>query len=235
MGKRRWSQHFLRDTSVAQFITELVPSGLDIIEVGPGRGALTLPLAEKSKTIYAIEIDPTLAEFLKRQAPPNVVVIVGDALEIEWPRADFFVSNIPYSITSPLLLKLAKYRLPAVVTIQKEVAERLVAAPGTENYGRLTVAIRCHYDVEVLRILPPHVFSPPPKVYSAVVRLTPRRPCVEDFENFQRFTARLFSTRRKTLRRLKLGETEKRVYQLTLEEIVELYKKHFDTTETCRS
>jgi len=223
--RRRFSQHFLKSREVAEFIVGLVPPGLDVLEVGPGLGALTIPLAEKSRMVYAIEIDRGLAEELKRAAPPNVVIIVGDALEVEWPPAQYFVSNVPYEITSPLLLKLARHRLPAVVTVQKEVADRLAAEPGSEEYGRLTVAVRCHYDVEVVRALPPHVFSPPPKVYSAVVRLTPRPPCVEDFEGFQRFTAVLFSTRRKTLRRLKLADSDKRVFQLSLEEIVELYKR----------
>jgi len=222
--RKRLGQHFLRDDAVAEYIVSLVPSGLEVIEVGPGEGVRTIPLARKSRVVYAIEVDAALAEALRRAAPPNVVVIEGDALELEWPKANFFVSNIPYSITSPLLLKLARYRLPAVVTVQKEVAERLAARPGGENYGRLTVAIQCLYQVEVLRVVPPQAFEPPPKVYSAVVRLTPRKPCVDDFESFQQFTAWLFSARRKTLRRLKLANSEKRVYQLSLEEIVELYR-----------
>jgi 16S rRNA (adenine1518-N6/adenine1519-N6)-dimethyltransferase len=225
--RKRLGQHFLRDISIAEYIVSLVPSGLEVLEVGPGRGVLTIPLAQKSRVVYAVEVDRALAEALRRTAPPNVVVIEGDALELEWPKADFFVSNMPYSITSPLLLKLARHRLPAVVTVQKEVAERLSAKPGEENYGRLTVAIQCHYEVEMLRVVPPRAFEPPPKVYSAVVRLTPRRPCVEDFEKFQQFTAWLFSARRKTLRRLKLADSEKRVYQLSLEEIVQLYRKAF--------
>ncbi|MGB9704044.1 MAG: 16S rRNA (adenine(1518)-N(6)/adenine(1519)-N(6))-dimethyltransferase RsmA [Pyrobaculum sp.] len=224
VGRRRLSQHFLVDPSAAEYIVSLVPPGLDVIEVGPGRGALTFPLAAKSRRVYAIELDRELAEWLRQMAPPNVVVIQGDALEVEWPHADFFVSNIPYAVTSPLLLRLASRRLPAVVTVQREVAHRLAAAPGSGDYGRLTVAVRCHYDVEVLRVLPPQVFAPPPKVYSAVVRLTPRAPCVEDFEGFQRFTAWLFSARRKTLRRLGLSPSTKRVYQLSLEEIVELFR-----------
>jgi 16S rRNA (adenine1518-N6/adenine1519-N6)-dimethyltransferase len=222
--RRRLGQHFLRDRSVAEYIVSLVPPGLDVIEIGPGRGALTLPLARKSRTVYAIEVDRRLAETLRMLAPQNVVVIEGDALEVEWPRADFATSNVPYSITSPLLLKLARHRLPAVLTVQREVAERLAAGPGDENYGRLTVAVRCHYDVEILRILPPWVFEPPPKVYSAVIRLMPREPCVDDFDGFQSFTAWLFSARRKTLRRLGLAESERRVYQLSLREIAELYE-----------
>jgi len=211
---------------VAEYIAGLVPSGLDVIEVGPGAGALTIPLAKRSKTVYAIEIDKALAERLRGIAPPNVVIIVGDALEVEWPRADFFVSNVPYSITSPLLFKLIRHRLPAVLTIQREVAERLVARPGSEDYGRLTVAVQCFYDVEILRVLPPYVFDPPPKVYSAVVRLMPKAPCVDNFDEFEKFSAWLFSARRKTLRRLKLADSTKRVYQLTLEELVELFKRH---------
>lgn len=224
MRRRRLAQHFLRDLSVAEFIVGLVPEGLDVIEVGPGTGALTIPLARKSKTVYAIEIDKTLAERLRSLAPPNVVVIIGDALEVQWPQADFFVSNVPYSITSPLLLKLIRHRLPAVLTIQREVAERLVARPGTADYGRLTVAVQCFYDVEILRVLPPHAFDPPPKVYSAVVRLVPKAPCVDDFYEFEKFSAWLFSARRKTLRRLKLADSTKRVYELSLDEIVELFK-----------
>jgi 16S rRNA (adenine1518-N6/adenine1519-N6)-dimethyltransferase len=124
---------FLRDDAVAEYIVSLVPSGLDVIEVGPGEGVLTIPLARKSRLVYAIEVDAALAEALMQAAPPNVVVVVGDALELEWPRADFFVSNIPYSITSPLLLKLARCRLPAVVTVQREVAERLAAEPAAKT------------------------------------------------------------------------------------------------------
>jgi len=175
--RKRLGQHFLRDVSIAEYIAGLVPGGLDVIEVGPGRGILTIPLAQKSRVVYAIEVDPALADALRRTAPPNVVVIEGDALELEWPKADFFVSNVPYSITSPLLLRLAESKLPAVVTVQREVAERLAARPGDENYGRLTVAMQCRYQVEVLRVVPPRAFEPPPRVYSAVVRLTPRSPC----------------------------------------------------------
>ncbi|KUO88590.1 MAG: 16S rRNA methyltransferase [Thermoproteus sp. JCHS_4] len=221
--RKRLGQHFLRDVSIAEYIAGLVPGGLDVIEVGPGRGILTIPLAQKSRVVYAIEVDPALADALRRTAPPNVVVIEGDALELEWPKADFFVSNVPYSITSPLLLRLAESKLPAVVTVQREVAERLAARPGDENYGRLTVAMQCRYQVEVLRVVPPQAFEPPPRVYSAVVRLMPRSPCVDDFEGFQRFTAWLFSARRKTLRRLKLADSERRVYQLSPEEIAQLY------------
>ncbi|MFN7105647.1 MAG: 16S rRNA (adenine(1518)-N(6)/adenine(1519)-N(6))-dimethyltransferase RsmA [Pyrobaculum sp.] len=222
--RRRWGQHFLRDVAVAEFIAGQIPPGVDVLEVGPGRGALTLPLARRARLLYVIEVDRRLVEILRREMPPNVVVIEGDALKISWPKVDHFVSNMPYSITSPLLMRLVEYRLPAVVTVQKEVADRLAAEPGSPNYGRLTVAVRCHYDVETLRHLPPSVFTPPPKVWSTVIRLTPRTPCVEEFQEFQKFTAWLFSHRRKTLRRLKLADTERRVFQLTLEEIVWLYK-----------
>jgi dimethyladenosine transferase (EC 2.1.1.-) len=86
--RKRLGQHFLRDVSIAEYIAGLVPGGLDVIEVGPGRGILTIPLAQKSRVVYAIEVDPALADALRRTAPPNVVVIEGDALELEWPKAD---------------------------------------------------------------------------------------------------------------------------------------------------
>ena len=223
---RRLGQHMLRDRSVAEYIADLVPIGSVVLEIGAGTGILTLELAKRAAKVYAVELDRALAAYLSARAPPNVEVIVGDALKIEWPPADFFASNIPYYISSPLLLKLAERRLPAVVMLQKEVAERLVAAPGSENYGRLTIAVRCNYDVEMLRVVPPRAFSPPPQVYSAVVRLTPRNPCVDDFKSFEKFTAMLFSQRRKLARKLCQKAPEgKRVYQLSLDEIVELFGK----------
>lgn len=224
--RRRLGQHFLRDIRVAEYMASLVPAGLDVIEVGPGRGVLTAELAKRARIVYAIELDKALADALASTAPPNVKVIWGDALEVEWPSADCFASNIPYYISSPLLLKLAERRLPAVVMLQREVAERLAAEPGGAEYGRLTVAVRCNYDVEILRVLPPQAFTPPPKVYSAVVKLTPHRPCVDDFINFQKFTAMLFSQRRRLVRRLcPEAGLDKRIYQLDIEEVVELFKK----------
>ncbi len=223
---RRLGQHMLRDKSVAEYIASLVPAGSVVLEVGAGTGVLTLELAKRASKVYAVELDKALAAYLSARAPPNVEVIVGDALEIEWPQVDLFASNIPYYITSPILLKLAERRLPAVVMLQREVAERLRAEPGSENYGRLTVAVRCNYDVEVLKLVPPRAFSPPPQVQSAIVRLTPRGPCVDDFKSFEKFTAMLFSQRRKLARKACREAPEgKRVYQLTLEEIVELFGK----------
>lgn len=227
MGRRRrLGQHFLRDRGVAKYIAELVPEGSTVIEVGPGEGVLTFELAKRARKIYAIELDPVLAASLAARAPPNVEVIRGDALKVPWPPADYFASNMPYYITSPLLMKLAEAHLPAVVMVQREVAERLAAEPGSAEYGRLTVAIRCKYSVDILRVVPPWAFRPPPKVYSAIVRLTPRPPCVDDFAAFQRFTARLFSQRRRLVKKL-CGDVgvDKRVYQLTVEEVAEIFRR----------
>ncbi|MEL9990994.1 MAG: 16S rRNA (adenine(1518)-N(6)/adenine(1519)-N(6))-dimethyltransferase RsmA [Thermoproteus sp.] len=223
--RKKLGQHFLKDRSIAEYIASLIPEGSVVLEVGAGTGILTLELAKRASKVFAIELDRALAEYLRAVAPPNVEVIIGDALKIEWPPVDIFAANIPYSISSRLLLKLAARRLPAVVMLQREVAERLSAEPGTESYGRLTVAIKCNYDVEMLRVVPPYVFAPPPKVYSAIVKLTPHKPCVNDFKAFEKFTAMLFSQRRRVVRKIcrdgALGD--KRVYQLTLEEVVELF------------
>ncbi|MEZ0248029.1 MAG: 16S rRNA (adenine(1518)-N(6)/adenine(1519)-N(6))-dimethyltransferase RsmA [Thermoproteus sp.] len=223
--RKKLGQHFLKDRSIAEYMAGLIPEGSVVLEVGAGTGVLTLELAKRASKVFAVELDRALAENLRAAAPPNVEVIIGDALKIEWPSVDVFAANIPYSISSPLLMKLAARRLPAVVMLQKEVAERLSAEPGTESYGRLTVAIRCNYDVEVLRVVPPHVFAPPPRVYSAIVKLTPHRPCVNDFKAFEKFTAMLFSQRRRVVRKVCRGDAfgDKRVYQLTLEEVVELF------------
>jgi len=222
--RRALGQHFLKNAEIAEFIASRVPIGSTVLEIGPGLGILTRELAKRASKVYAIELDRELAKRLK--GIPNVEVIEGDALKVDWPKADFFASNIPYYITSPLLLRLAEAHLPAVVMLQREVANRLAAEPGEENYGRLTVAIKCKYHVEILRVIPPKFFDPPPKVYSAIVELKPLKPCVDDFKKFEEFTAFLFSRRRKTLRKLiktSASFADKRVYQLSIEELVELY------------
>lgn len=226
MRRRRLGQHFLRDPAIAEYIAGLVPQGSVVLEVGPGTGTLTLALAKRASKVIAIEVDRALAAYLSARVPPNVEVLIGDALAIDWPKADFFASNIPYSISSPLLLKLSSAHLPAVVMLQREVAERISAPPGSDAYGRLTLAVRCNYDVEVLRVVPPWVFSPPPRVYSAIVRLTPHTPCVDDFKSFEKFTSMLFSQRRKIARKVcDKAPRGKRVYELSLEEVVDLFRQ----------
>lgn len=234
MGRRgfkpvkRLGQHFLVDEGVADFIVSQIPLGSTVLEIGGGTGVLTRRLVRRASKVYAIELDRRLAEILGKKVP-EAEVIVGDALKVEWPPVDWVVSNIPYGITGLLIPKVLKFRRPAVLTVQKEVAERLAAVPRTYEYGRLTVLTQCLAEVERLLVVRPEAFYPRPKVYSAVVRLMPKSPCTEDIEGLEDLTRRLFSWRRRTVRVLvKRGiippvvDESLRVYELSIQDIVKI-------------
>ncbi|HUP20961.1 MAG TPA: 16S rRNA (adenine(1518)-N(6)/adenine(1519)-N(6))-dimethyltransferase RsmA [Gemmatimonadota bacterium] len=183
----RLSQHFLHDRGVAARIADSVgaPPGARVVEIGPGRGALTEPLLARGYRVLAIELDPDLAAGLRRRWPEGspLTVVVGDALEVPLPAGGlpdpaWGVGNLPYAVTSPLLFRILEQVDVAAVRdmvfmIQREVAERLAADPGTKAYGALTVGVRLLADVEILFDVGSGAFQPPPAVVSTVVRLTP--------------------------------------------------------------
>lgn len=209
-------QHFLADENVLLRIVETIdPKPSEIaVEVGAGLGTLTVALAPHVQSLSAVEIDPRLTPILKEQvAPfPNVTVIEADFLCL--PLAQFgegllIVGNLPYGITSEVLLKLIRERdsvSRAVFLVQEEVGEKLVAPPGPK-VTRLGLHLRAYYEVDLARKISRHVFFPPPEVDSALIRLrklpVPRITASE--EGFEGTLALLFSTRRKTLRRVLLG------------------------------
>jgi 16S rRNA (adenine1518-N6/adenine1519-N6)-dimethyltransferase len=190
-----------------------------VLEVGPGRGDLTRELLQRGASVVAIEKDVRLAEQLgtgnAERGTDALTVVTGDALELDWhrlvPRSAFPVprwkvaGNIPYYITSPLIEKALTPPLPerVVFLVQAEVADRLAAAPGSKTYGALTVGVQAVARVERVFGVPAGAFQPPPKVASAVVRLTPlATPLIEPAEAraFRRFVTACFSQRRKQLR-----------------------------------
>ena len=175
-----------------------------VLEVGCGLGNLTKLLLKNVKRVYGIEIDPRFCKMLREKFADEIesgrfILIEGDALKVEFPKFDKFVANIPYQISSPLTFKLLKqdFKL-AVVTYQKEFAERLVAREGSKRYGRLSVVAKAYCRAEVLDTIPPKAFKPRPKVESAIVRIFPEPEIVvenkEVFEDLVRFA---FSRRRK--------------------------------------
>ena len=176
-----------------------------VIEIGPGRGALTEKLLERSGRVVAIEVDPTLVQHLRERFAGNsrLEVVQGDVLETDlarWGRAPV-AGNLPYYITSPILEKAVRLGAPrAVFLIQQEVAERLVARPGTREYGFLTVQTALFANVRYLFRVKPGAFRPPPKVDSAVVMLEPQLRMVERPEELIRFVGHCFGHKRKTLR-----------------------------------
>ena len=214
-ARKRFGQHFLEPAWVDKLVASIDPAPSDIfVEVGPGRGALTLALAPRVARVIAVEIDRDLAAALPARVPPNVQVVRGDFLRTDFngllrdvPQPVRVVGNLPYNVASPILFQLLHGALQgrrfqdATLMLQKEVADRLCAGPGSEGYGALAIQVSLLADVTRLLTLPPGAFRPPPKVTSAVVQLRFREPVadVPDLQDFERLVRGLFLQRRKTL------------------------------------
>ncbi len=176
--------------------------GEQVLEIGPGEGTLTQELLARGLKVIAIEKDGRLAATLKLA---NLQMIEGDALRVAWPRVNKIVGNIPYYITSPLIDKALTPPLPEriVFLVQDEVADRMAAPPGGKTYGALSVGVQAVAKVEKLFTVAPGSFRPPPKVRSALIRLTPlAQPLVMDVEvaPLRAFVTACFSKRRKQLK-----------------------------------
>lgn len=206
--RKRFGQNFLHDQAVINSIVRAIAPQLNdcMVEIGPGLGALTQPLMTKLNALTAIEIDRDLHAGLL--AFPKLNVIHADALDVNYTELGDqlrLVGNLPYNISTPLILHLLHFA-PAIIDmhfmLQKEVVTRLAAQPGSKSFGRLSVMVQYHCEVEHLFDVPPTAFDPPPKVESAIVRLTPyrQRPYPKvDLHVLEALVARAFSMRRKTL------------------------------------
>lgn len=225
-ARKRLGQHFLHDPAVLEKIVhEISPQSADlIVEIGGGQGALTRPLLERLDKLHVIETDPRMIPVLNALAPTDrLEVHQADALEFEFDRLApepgilRVVGNLPYNISTPLLFHLLRYR-DAIrdlhLMLQKEVAERMTAGPGSKRYGRLTVMLAAWTDIEPCFDIGPGAFRPAPKVRSTLVRILPRRQSkfvIVDQAAFKRLVSLAFSMRRKTMRRIlkgRLTETE---------------------------
>jgi 16S rRNA (adenine1518-N6/adenine1519-N6)-dimethyltransferase len=219
-ARKRFSQHFLEAAWVDKLVAALGLQADDwVLEIGPGRGALTRPLAARAGHLLAVEIDRDLAAALDREQLSNVSVVTGDVLTIDLEAAIRTwrgtgehrsriraVGNLPYNVSSPILFRLLEVApaagfVDATLMLQKEVADRLVAAVGTRDYGVLTMLTALGADVTRVLSLPPGAFRPAPKVHSAVVRLTfrPSPVTVGDKKRLVRMIRTVFTQRRKTL------------------------------------
>ncbi len=213
-ANKRLGQHFLHDPAIIDRIISAVDPrpGDHIVEIGPGRGALTLPLAASGARLDLVELDRILAEALAAHPDlARVRVHRANALEIDYARfatdGPFrLVGNLPYNISSPLLfrfLEAAEHIRDMTLMLQREVVERMVASPGTRDYGRLTVMLAARCRVEKLFLVRAGAFSPPPKVESAIVRVVPHAtPPFDpvDWGLFEKLVRAGFGARRKTLR-----------------------------------
>jgi 16S rRNA (adenine1518-N6/adenine1519-N6)-dimethyltransferase len=229
-AKKRLGQHFLHDPAVLRrLVAAIAPAPADrMVEIGPGRGALTRLLLERLDRLDVVEIDRELAASLPASVghPEKLVVHTGDALDFDFaslaaePGSLRVAGNLPYNVSTPLLFHLLEFR-DAIrdlhVMLQREVVERMTARPGGKDYGRLTVMLAAAARCEALFDVGPGAFQPPPKVWSTVVRITPRQPdfAIADRAKFAALVAHLFSMRRKTLGRALKG-------RITAEQIVAL-------------
>lgn len=211
--RKRFGQHFLSATDVISDIVDAVAAkpGDTLVEIGPGLGALTVPLANTGAELHAIEFDRDLAGPLRKRfaAFDNVTIHQCDALKFDFATLGDdlrIVSNLPYNISTPMLFRLIEYKhyiRDLILMLQKEVVDRMASPPGSKSYGRLSIMLGCHMEVQPLFDVPPEAFSPPPKVNSSVVALRPLPDTafrISDPDGFSRLVAKAFSQRRKTVR-----------------------------------
>jgi len=207
---RRLGQHFLRPASVERLLRVIDPRADEVfLEIGPGAGALTLPLAARAREVVAVELDSALAARLRERAPANVHIVTGDALRVDLaalaPAGSRLVGNLPYYVSSPLLRRFLDLRprwRDVHVMLQDEVARRVASPPGSREYGILSVLYALWADTDIPLRFPPGAFQPPPKVDSAILRArfrpTPRAE-VDDPAAFERLVQTAFTRRRRTL------------------------------------
>ena len=211
VARKRFGQHFLADDAVVDDIVRAIDPqpGQAVVEIGPGLGAMTFPLLERCKALTVIELDRNLAARLRKQ--PGLAVIEADVLNVNFAALAMaagqklrVVGNLPYNISTPILFHLlgvcGQVRDQHFM-LQKEVVDRMAAAPGNKDYGRLSVMLQWRYRIEGVLDVPPEAFDPPPRVDSAVVRMEPL-PANDgvDAERLSALVALAFSQRRKILR-----------------------------------
>lgn len=207
MGKRptkRLGQNFLLDDSVIRRAVGFADLSSEdvVLEIGPGLGNLTEELLRTGAKVLAVEQDPAFVKFLERRFGERIELVQADAVKAFLPQFNKVVSNLPYQISSPITFKLLDIGFDvAVLMLQREFAERMVARPGTADYGRLTVGVYYRADCRILFNVPPSSFWPQPKVDSCVVMLTPKSPPfkVADEKVFHDVTKAIFSHRRKKI------------------------------------
>ena len=221
-ARKRFGQNFLSDQSIIHSIVRSInPQPGDLmVEIGPGKAALTEPLLKRLGHMHVVEIDHDLIKFLRLRFANQLTVHEGDVLAFDFkhlisPTQKLrIVGNLPYNISSPLLFHLMPFAgeiLDQHFMLQKEVVERMVACPGSKEFGRLSVMLQARYHMELLLEVPPESFEPAPKVDSAIVRMIPKP--VEtiaqiDFDRLQKLVAQAFSQRRKMLRNTLFDQLE---------------------------
>ena len=207
--RKRFGQNFLVDHRIInQIISTISPKNNDcIVEIGPGKGAITFPLIEHLNHLNVIEIDRDLVSMLESEGQEKLTIYQSDALTFDFsqiPKKLRVIGNLPYNISSPLLFHLLSYRkqiIDMTFMLQKEVVDRIVAPPGNKTYGRLSVMMQAFYEVELMFVVPKESFEPQPKIESAILYLKTReQPLVKNSKPLEEIVKLAFSQRRKTLK-----------------------------------
>jgi len=207
--RKRFGQNFLVDHRIInQIISTISPKNNDcIVEIGPGKGAITFPLIEHLNHLNVIEIDRDLVSMLESEGQEKLTIYQSDALTFDFshiPNKLRVIGNLPYNISSPLLFHLLSYRkqiIDMTFMLQKEVVDRIVAPPGNKTYGRLSVMMQAFYEVELMFVVPKESFEPQPKIESAILYLKTReQPLVKNSKPLEEIVKLAFSQRRKTLK-----------------------------------
>ena len=211
-AKKKFGQNFLVDRYfISKIIKEINPKeGNNILEIGPGKGAITEPVLKKINHISVVEIDPDMIKILKHKiTPKKISILAEDVLGINdefFKKFNKIIGNLPYYIATEIILKLTKiYSSPSELyfMVQKEVAERITAKPSNKSFGRLSVILQYYFDTELLFELPPVAFFPQPKITSAFIRLIRKKrisPKVIDKDSFEQIVKIAFSQKRKTIK-----------------------------------
>ena len=211
VARKRFGQHFLTDGAILDAIVDAIAPqpGQALVEIGPGLGAMTDPLVARAGRLTVIELDRDLAARLRRR--PELEVIESDVLRVDFQalaaargQALRVVGNLPYNISTPILFHLlgaVEHVVDQHFMLQKEVVDRMAAAPGSKDYGRLSVMLQWRYAIESVLDVPPESFEPPPRVDSAIVRMRPLPPArAVDAGLLEELVRVAFSQRRKVLR-----------------------------------
>lgn len=208
--KKRLGQHFLKDPNTARIVADGVTETDTVLEIGPGRGALTTVLAGRARLVHAVELDPEVLPELQRsiEGLSNVEVYLADAMKFDYsalePEPGVLCANLPYNVGSPLVLKFLE-EVPGLrrlrFMVQLEVARRMAAAPRSRDYGAYSVLVQALASVRLVHRVSPRVFEPQPRVWSAVVELERREPPMAEYAGFKELVAAAFVNRRKRLAR----------------------------------
>ena len=241
--RKKWGQNFLRDpNTISKIINCLQPYISDnILEIGPGDGALTNQLSKQIDHIHVVEIDPLLVTQLEKNKYPNVTIHQRDILEWDLNQLKGevkIIGNLPYYISSPILFKMLAWQNweRMVLMFQKELAQRIVSKHGNKSYGRISVMCQVHCEVKIEFIVSKNVFQPKPEVDSAVLTFFPKEKELPEFNNFSNLIKQAFSQRRKMLKNnlpeaYKSGKIEKwansRPEEISPDEFIQIYNVIF--------